>query len=87
MSALLHISRIAAPRPMWFDQAACRGHNPDWWHPLDQAQAWRAIHICRRCPVRQDCLDWADANDERLGIWGGLQPTERKANNRRRAVR
>lgn len=41
--------------------------------------AWeaKAKALCATCPVRLECLEYADDNDEREGIWGGLTPTER----------
>ncbi|WP_037837933.1 WhiB family transcriptional regulator [Streptomyces sp. NRRL S-337] len=46
-------------------------HNP---RRYDEAKA-----DCASCPVRvrNACLDTAIANDERYGVWGGLDPTER----------
>lgn len=34
--------------------------------------------ICRACPVRAECLDWALATREPFGIWGGLNEEERR---------
>ncbi|MBU3751599.1 MAG: WhiB family transcriptional regulator, partial [Mycobacterium sp.] len=34
--------------------------------------------ICLGCEVRDACLDYALANDERFGIWGGLSERERR---------
>ncbi|MES8969273.1 WhiB family transcriptional regulator, partial [Cutibacterium acnes] len=34
--------------------------------------------ICESCEVRQECLEYALANDERFGIWGGLSEMERR---------
>ena len=33
--------------------------------------------LCRTCPVRLECLEYADDNRLQEGIWGGLTPTER----------
>jgi WhiB family redox-sensing transcriptional regulator len=33
--------------------------------------------VCRRCPVVDECLDYADRAGERYGIWGGKTPRER----------
>jgi WhiB family redox-sensing transcriptional regulator len=33
--------------------------------------------VCRRCPVTEACLDYANAAGERYGIWGGKTPRER----------
>ena len=37
-----------------------------------------AKEICRPCPVRQECLDYAIRIREAHGIWGGLNEAERK---------
>ena len=37
-----------------------------------------AKEICRPCPVRQECLDYAIRIREAHGIWGGLSEAERK---------
>lgn len=33
--------------------------------------------ICRNCPVRQQCEDYAKARGEKYGIWGGKTSRER----------
>jgi WhiB family redox-sensing transcriptional regulator len=40
--------------------------------------------VCRRCPVRVKCLEYAIGTKEPEGIWGGLTPRERKAYTRRK---
>lgn len=37
---------------------------------------------CLTCPVLAQCRDWALANDQDWGIWGGLNPEERKTHRR-----
>jgi WhiB family redox-sensing transcriptional regulator len=37
------------------------------------------------CDVRQECLEYALAHDERFGIWGGLSERERRRLKRRPA--
>jgi WhiB family redox-sensing transcriptional regulator len=34
--------------------------------------------VCLSCDVRVECLEYALANDERFGIWGGLSERERR---------
>jgi WhiB family redox-sensing transcriptional regulator len=41
--------------------------------------------VCRGCEVRQQCLDYALANGEKFGIWGGLSERERRRLRRQRA--
>jgi WhiB family redox-sensing transcriptional regulator len=36
--------------------------------------------------VREDCLEYALANGEKFGIWGGLSERERRRLRRQRAM-
>lgn len=67
----------------WIKQGACRLTDPDELFVQGAAQN-RAKTICRRCPVRTECL--ADALDNRIpfGVWGGMTERERRALLRRR---
>ena len=42
-----------------------------------------AKRVCSGCTVRAECLEYALANDERFGIWGGLSERERRRLRRR----
>jgi Transcription factor WhiB len=53
----------------WQDRAAC-GSDPESF--FDPKRADQALAICARCPVRKPCADFAEANDEQFGIWGGV---------------
>lgn len=37
-----------------------------------------AKQVCRMCPVREECLQYALDHDERYGIWGGKSERERR---------
>ena len=37
-----------------------------------------ALDMCKICPVRQECGEYAIAAYETHGIWGGLTPKERQ---------
>jgi WhiB family redox-sensing transcriptional regulator len=73
--------------PEWMASASCAGTDPELFFPEDAddggnphnvARAHAAIKVCRRCPVRRDCLEYALANGEwHYGIWGGLTPKKR----------
>ncbi|WP_268269811.1 WhiB family transcriptional regulator [Streptomyces sp. MNU76] len=39
----------------------------------------------RRCPVIEQCLQWAVESGEDAGVWGGLSEDERRAMKRRAA--
>lgn len=38
----------------------------------------RALRICERCEVAEQCLAFAINNDEQWGIWGGMSRPERQ---------
>lgn len=68
----------------WRDRAACRGADidlffPDWTAGPALPAIERAKRICRDCPVRARCLDWALDHGAVYGIWGGLTEDERRA--------
>jgi WhiB family transcriptional regulator, redox-sensing transcriptional regulator len=54
----------------WRDQAACSGMDVDLFYPERGATAPEAKRICRWCPVRIECLNYALRTDERYGVWG-----------------
>jgi|KBSSwiStaDraftv2_1062776.scaffolds.fasta_scaffold01170_43 WhiB family redox-sensing transcriptional regulator len=67
-------------------QPACREPevDPEWFFPIgdnDESYA-RARAICRRCPLKVACGDWAVVEKVPDGLWGGLDPTQRKARRR-----
>jgi WhiB family transcriptional regulator, redox-sensing transcriptional regulator len=62
----------------WRQRAACRGVDPDIFYPVSDEEAEEAKAICSECPVRQPCLEYALANRERDGVWGGATERERR---------
>ena len=60
--------------------AACTNAIPDDWFPgeRDHDIAADAKAVCLRCVERVACLQWALDNDERWGVWGALDPDERR---------
>lgn len=73
-------------RPEWFDDANCRGRNPDLFHPhsTEHVKAANAIRLCNLCPVRRECLEYALENNIDSGIWGGEGSYQRQQILRRR---
>jgi len=63
----------------WMDQALCAQTDPESFYPEKGGSTREAKKTCEQCLVRAECLDWALANDERFGIWGGLSERERRA--------
>lgn len=64
----------------WRELALCAQSDADSWFPeLGQPnQIHHAKMICRRCPVRRPCLEYALERGEQHGIWGGLTVPERE---------
>jgi WhiB family redox-sensing transcriptional regulator len=74
---LLEVNKVA-----WMQLALCREVGGDFWHADEgEGQTYatnRAIAICKQCPVRDLCLDYALTNNEMIGVWGGTTPSQRK---------
>jgi len=78
----------------WQDRAACRGPQavvffppPSFERKADrQERELRAKAICSECSARVECLEYALANGEKFGIWGGLSERERRRIRRQRAL-
>jgi hypothetical protein len=47
--------------------------------PENGAGIPKAKKVCLGCPVKQQCLDYAMKYDERHGVWGSLDASQRKA--------
>ena len=61
----------------WQERANCLGVDPDLFFPERGASTREAKAVCRGCEVRVDCLEYALANGEKFGIWGGMSERER----------
>jgi WhiB family redox-sensing transcriptional regulator len=77
----------------WQHYGACRGEDsvfffaPNYFEKRAQKNAREAVAkaLCVRCPVRDQCLDYALEMREVHGIWGGLNEMERRNLLRQRA--
>ncbi|TRW43005.1 WhiB family transcriptional regulator [Georgenia yuyongxinii] len=67
----------------WQDRALCAQTDPEAFFPEKGGSTREAKRVCTSCEVRSECLDYALANDERFGIWGGLSERERRKLKRR----
>lgn len=71
----------------WMKSAACaimckyNGFSNDWWFPdqgdIPTIHTQIAVNTCKTCPVRGDCLEYAQDNRIEHGIWGGLTQAQR----------
>jgi hypothetical protein len=64
--------------PAWYEDALCAQVDQDMFFPEKGGPTNDARAVCAMCPVASKCLDYALANHERFGIWGGLVPEERR---------
>ena len=62
----------------WQEQALCAETDPEAFFPEKGGSTREAKKVCVGCEVRSECLEYALANDERFGIWGGLSERERR---------
>jgi WhiB family redox-sensing transcriptional regulator len=83
----------------WMDRAACRtkATDPDEVRanvnrffpsksapPQRAAQIAAAKQVCADCPVKTECLAYAEKTHVQFGIFGGLTETDRRKHRRRR---
>jgi WhiB family transcriptional regulator, redox-sensing transcriptional regulator len=74
----------------WRHRAICRDEDPELFFPVGNSgpallQIAEAKAVCGRCPVSNDCLNWALETGQDAGVWGGLSEDERRSLKRRRA--
>ena len=70
----------------WQTDALCAQTDPEAFFPEKGGSTRDAKKICTTCEVKAQCLDYALANDERFGIWGGLSERERRRLRRARTA-
>lgn len=70
----------------WRDKAKCKGMETELFFPERGPGTKEAKAACQGCIVREVCLDFALANGEKFGIWGGLSERERRRIRRQRAL-
>ncbi|WP_390893464.1 WhiB family transcriptional regulator [Mycobacterium deserti] len=63
---------------LWQEKALCAQTDPEAFFPEKGGSTREAKRICLGCDVRDACLEYALAHDERFGIWGGLSERERR---------
>ena len=85
---LYELRAVYAPSPgrdafAWMDDASCRAGE---WDLMDTYMQQR---MCVRCPVRDECRDYADQVEGRrnvsylFDVWGGETPQQRASRRRR----
>ena len=79
------------PSKHWSDQALCKDKTDQMFpkEHKDLSYISEARRMCRQCPVRKDCLEYAlsfPASDQH-GVWAGLTPRQLDSEAKRRGVR
>jgi WhiB family redox-sensing transcriptional regulator len=67
----------------WRAQAACHDLDPDLFFPVGVTgpavgHIAAAKAVCRGCPVRVECLEFAISTNQEYGVWGGASEEERR---------
>jgi WhiB family redox-sensing transcriptional regulator len=70
----------------WQERALCAQTDPEAFFPEKGGSTREAKRVCEACDVRAECLEYALANDERFGIWGGYSERERRRLKQRRSI-
>jgi WhiB family redox-sensing transcriptional regulator len=70
----------------WKAKGACHGMDPNIFFPEKEKDSGEAIAICRPCPVRPICLEYAIEHRVKDGVWGGMTDKERQKLARQRRV-
>lgn len=70
--------RLLGAIPTWHENALCQQTDPESFYPERGYSADYAKTICHRCPVKDECLQWALDHDEQHGVWGGKSEKERR---------
>ena len=81
MGALVTSMPVNIDRPEWMLRAQCVDMDMNIFFPgpgrLGAADTRKAVAICRQCPVRTDCLNYALEHPDMAGVWGGTSHRER----------
>lgn len=68
----------------WTEEAACLTADRDaWFEEHHTSERALAVQICHGCPIRRTCLAWSLVFDEEFGVWGGVNPANRRTLTRR----
>lgn len=67
----------------WRALGSCSSADPDLWFSVGAVEHKQAKIICRQCPVRMSCLEYAMDAPVDHGIWGGLTERERRRHRRK----
>lgn len=82
--------RAVMGEPGTEDKPACADVDPELFFPnYNEGGGFteaRAKAVCRGCPLRNGCLEFALHTGDQFAILGGMTPAERQSILRRRAA-
>lgn len=78
------LAELLAGRRDWYADALCAQTDPEAFFPEKGGSVADARKTCAACDVREQCLQYALDNNERHGIWGGLNERDRRKVKRER---
>jgi WhiB family redox-sensing transcriptional regulator len=62
----------------WKEQAECLDADPDIFFPEPGSNGLDAKRVCARCPVSDECLEYALVYNITDGVWGGASAVQRE---------
>jgi WhiB family redox-sensing transcriptional regulator len=83
----LNVSHVPLPGE-WSKRGRCwnQPHLVEQFFPSPHEKV-QVKHLCKDCPVRPECLEYALSNPSLQGYWGGMRHEERLRIVERRRVR
>jgi WhiB family transcriptional regulator, redox-sensing transcriptional regulator len=72
----------------WRQRARCKDVGPELFFAGkdERSDTEEAKAVCRNCPVREACLEYALQNNIEEGVWGGLGERSRRRLRRQRRL-
>lgn len=70
----------------WAQEGLCAQTDPEAFFPGKGGSVQSAKRICSRCPVLEQCRNYALETRQRDGVWGGLSAGERRAETKQDAA-
>jgi hypothetical protein len=78
---------VSHPDLDWQDDAACYGiEDRSIFFPGRGESSDPAKKVCAGCPVREECLNYAEVNLLKYGVWGGLSERQRRIRRKGRQM-
>ena len=76
MPSAINLDPAVSRQPATFldGTEACAGVDPEVFYARNPEPAKK---VCRRCPLKHRCRDWALETRQAFGVWGGLTAAAR----------